>query len=45
MKMVHVVEPTHNARFIALMDQLMPQWRERRRQLNRMPLSHDSWTY
>lgn len=44
-ELVHVVEPTHDARFIALMDQLMPQWRERRRQLNRMPLSHDSWTY
>ena len=25
--MVHLLEPTHNARFVALMDGAMPQWR------------------
>jgi len=44
-EMVHVLEPTHNARFIALMDRLMPQWRVRRQELNRTPLSHEKWTY
>jgi len=24
--MVHLLEPTHNARFIALMDRFMPNW-------------------
>jgi hypothetical protein len=44
-EMVHVLEPTHNARFTALMDRLMPQWRVRRQELNRTPLSHEKWTY
>jgi len=44
-EMVHVLEPTHNARCIALMDRLMPQWRVRRQELNRTPLSHEKWTY
>jgi len=44
-EMVHVLEPTHNARFVALMDRLMPQWRVRRDQLNRLPVCHEEWTY
>jgi predicted metal-dependent hydrolase len=44
-EMVHVLEPTHNARFVTLMDRLMPQWRLRRDELNRAPLSHESWGY
>jgi hypothetical protein len=44
-EMVHVLEPTHNARFVALMDRLMPQWRVCREQLNRLPVRHEEWTY
>jgi hypothetical protein len=44
-EMVHVLEPTHNARFVALMDRFMPQWRIRRDQLNRLPVCHEEWTY
>jgi predicted metal-dependent hydrolase len=44
-EMIHVLEPTHNARFVALMDQFMPQWRFYRDQLNRLPVSHEDWTY
>jgi len=44
-EMTHVLEPTHNARFVALMDQCMPQWRFYRDQLNRLPVSHEAWTY
>lgn len=44
-EMVHVLEPTHNARFIALMDRLMPQWRACREQLNRLPVRHEEWAY
>ena len=36
-EMMHLLEPTHNARFIALMDRFMPQWQERRQLLNRLP--------
>ena len=36
-EMIHLIEPTHNARFVALMDGAMPQWRIVREQLNRCP--------
>ena len=37
-ELVHLREPTHGPRFIALMDRLMPQWRDRREQLRRLPV-------
>ncbi len=33
-EMVHLLEPSHNARFKALMDQFMPSWRTHKQQLN-----------
>lgn len=44
-EMIHLIEPTHNARFVALMDGAMPQWRILREQLNSLPVSHDEWAY
>ena len=44
-EMVHMIERHHNDRFKALMDQLMPQWRARRDELNRIPLAHQEWSY
>ena len=44
-EMTHVLEPTHNARFVALMNQFMPQWQFYREQLNRLPVSHAAWAY
>src|SRR5262249_18659135 len=44
-EMAHVLEPTHNARFVALMNQCMPQWQFYRDQLNRLPISHTDWAY
>ena len=44
-EMLHLIEPTHNARFVALMDGAMPQWRIVREQLNRLPVRHDEWAY
>jgi predicted metal-dependent hydrolase len=44
-EMVHMLEPTHNAQFVAVMDQLMPQWRVCRNELNRLPVCHESWIY
>lgn len=44
-EMIHVLEPTHNARFVALMDQFMPQWQFYREQLNRLPVRHEDWAY
>jgi predicted metal-dependent hydrolase len=44
-EMAHLIEPTHNARFVALMDQFMPNWRLRRDQLNQLPVRHEEWVY
>jgi len=44
-EMVHLLEPTHNARFVALMDRFMPNWHLRRQVLNRLPVRHESWEY
>jgi hypothetical protein len=42
-EMAHLVEPTHNNRFIALMDRLMPNWPFYRQLLNRLPVRHEEW--
>jgi predicted metal-dependent hydrolase len=44
-EMVHLLEPTHNERFMALMDQFMPKWQSHRDVLNRLPVRHESWDY
>jgi hypothetical protein len=44
-EMTHLLEPTHNARFTALMDQFMPKWQSHRDVLNRLPVRHESWDY
>ena len=42
-ELVHLLEPSHNARFIALMEQYMPKWRSHRQALNRLPVRHERW--
>jgi predicted metal-dependent hydrolase len=44
-EMVHIIEPTHNRRFMDLMDRLMPNWRFYRQLLNRLPVRHETWEY
>jgi hypothetical protein len=44
-ELVHLLEPSHNANFISLMDKFMPQWRHLRDELNRAPLGHVEWEY
>lgn len=44
-ELVHLLERKHNAHFSALMDRFMPEWRQRRNLLNRLPLRHEEWTY
>ncbi len=44
-EMAHLLEPTHNSRFVALMDQFMPNWKHRRDQLNQLPIRHEEWLY
>ena len=35
-ELCHLIEPSHNARFHALMDRFFPQWREARRETRRV---------
>ena len=44
-ELIHLLEPTHNARFIGLMDRFMPSWQLRRQALNRLPVREESWRY
>lgn len=44
-ELVHLLEPTHNARFAALMDLHLPQWQHWRRKLNQLPVRHEDWNY
>jgi len=44
-ELVHLLERNHNGRFRAHMDKLMPNWRERRDLLNKLPLAFESWVY
>ncbi|EGR4076411.1 M48 family metallopeptidase [Vibrio cholerae] len=44
-ELVHLLERNHNERFKGYMDKLLPDWRERRDLLNRMPLAHNNWIY
>lgn len=44
-ELVHLLEPTHNPRFISLMDQYLPKWQNFREQLNRLPVRHEDWSY
>lgn len=44
-EMAHLIEPTHNARFAALMDMFLPQWQHLRKQLNQLPVRHEEWIY
>jgi predicted metal-dependent hydrolase len=42
-EMAHLIEPTHNNRFIAILDEHYPTWREARAELNELPLAADVW--
>lgn len=44
-ELIHLIEPTHNQRFIDLMDQHLPDWQFRRDVLNRLPVRHEDWGY
>jgi predicted metal-dependent hydrolase len=42
-EMAHLIEPTHSARFIAILDGHYPSWREARAELNELPLTAEVW--
>ncbi|WLI05867.1 SprT family zinc-dependent metalloprotease [Pseudomonas sp. FP597] len=42
-EMVHLLEPTHNDRFIYILGEHFPTWREARAELNELPLAAEVW--
>ena len=42
-EMLHLVEPKHSERFLALLQQHYPAWREARVELNELPLTAETW--
>ncbi|PAM64638.1 hypothetical protein CEK00_09365 [Stenotrophomonas maltophilia] len=38
-EIAHLIAPTHDERFIALLDEHLPRWREARAELNSLPLA------
>lgn len=44
-ELLHLIEPSHNDKFIKLMGQNMPKWKLHRQLLNSLPVSNESWLY
>jgi predicted metal-dependent hydrolase len=44
-ELAHLIEQHHSDRFVAIMDQSLPQWRTVRDELNAAPLAHETWSY
>jgi len=42
-EMVHLLEPTHSDRFLAILGEHYPTWREARAELNELPLTAEVW--
>ena len=42
-EMAHLLEPTHSDRFIAILQENYPSWREARAELNELPLTAQVW--
>ncbi len=40
--MIHLIEPTHSERFLAILEEHYPTWREARAELNE-PLAAEAW--
>ncbi|WP_226345889.1 M48 family metallopeptidase [Agilicoccus flavus] len=43
-ELTHLLERGHGERFVALMNEFMPDWRTRRDELNEAPLAQETWT-
>jgi hypothetical protein len=44
-ELAHLIERGHGERFTRILNEHLPQWRARRRDLNSAPLAHEEWTY
>ena len=44
-EMAHLLEPTHNSRFLDVMKRHLPNWKLYRETLNQLPVRHVDWGY
>lgn len=44
-ELTHLLERNHNSRFVAIMNNYLPNWREIKVELNKLPVSHVDWGY
>jgi predicted metal-dependent hydrolase len=42
-ELLHLAEPNHGERFVALMNRYLPQWPSTQKRLNAAPLGHEEW--
>ena len=42
-EIAHLLEPTHNDRFFAILDKHYPAWLDTRAELNELPLTAENW--
>jgi predicted metal-dependent hydrolase len=42
-EMAHLIEPRHSERFIEILEEHYPTWREARSELNELPLTAEAW--
>ena len=42
-EITHLLDHTHGDLFVSTMDRIMPMWKERRNELNRLPLGYEKW--
>lgn len=42
-ELAHLLERSHNERFVAYMDKFMPEWRVRKEELNKFILTYEEW--
>ena len=40
---LHLIEPKHNDKFVALLDKHLPKWRQAKEELNRFILTYEKW--
>ena len=44
-EMLHLIERHHNEYFLVNMEKHIPQWKQYKEELNKLPVSHGEWTY
>jgi predicted metal-dependent hydrolase len=44
-EMVHLLERNHNEKFITYLNRFLPEWKDLKNELNKLPVSHRNWGY